>query len=310
MTPDTFNPGTGQRVCPLCGADEPTRLFDKGCLRVVRCGRCGMSYANPVAPELASGQFYDRLAAGFYLSPDKLEGDYAPVRFARERKLFRAFCPAGAVLDVGCSTGGFLFQLRSRWPADYRVMGMDVAGAALDYAEGRGLAVARGSFLEHDFGAARFDAVTFWAVLEHLVEPRKFLHRAAGLLRPGGYCFVLVPNLNSLAVRLLGARYRYVMPDHVNYFTAATLRAFGDTEPALERVFLGATHFNPVVIAQDLRRADERVPDAERARLLRRTTALKQQPLLRPLRWAYAGVERGLGWLGLADNLVAVFRRR
>ena len=100
------------------------------------------------------------------------------------------------------------------------------------------------------------------------------------------------------------------MPDHLNYFTAATLRAFvAAAGPAFEILRLQSTHFNPLVIWQDFRRAPVRVPDAERARLLRRTTNWKQASWLRPLRAPYAGLEKSLGALRLADNLVAVLRR-
>ncbi len=269
-----------------------------------------MVYANPVEAELASGKFYDRLGMAFYLSPDKLEGDYAPVRFERELRLVRRFCQAGDVLDVGCSTGAFLFQLQTRHPGNYRITGTDVAGAALDYAESRGVAVIRDSFLEHDFGERRFDAVTFWAVMEHLVQPKRFLKQAASILRPAGHCLILVPNLRSLAVRLVGKKYRYIMPDHVNYFSEDSLRRFAAEEPALEFVALGSCHFNPVVILQDFCARGERVAEAERARLLKRTTRWKQHPSMSPLKWAYGCVEAALASARLADNIFIVLRKK
>ena len=282
----------------------------KGSLRLVRCSRCGMVFANPVEEQYLTGTFYDQLATPFYLSPQKLESDYAPVRFRRELRLFRRYCRSGDVLDVGCSTGAFLHQLTQRFDGAYRVLGVDVAGAALDHAEGRRIPVLRGSFLELDFGARRFDAITFWAVLEHVPEPRMFLARAAALLKPGGYCFVLVPNMESLAVRWLGRRYRYIMPEHLNYFRRDTFRRLFDREPALEVQTLRSMHFNPAVIWQDRRRRSrEFVPPAERARLLQRTTAWKQSALLLPLCAAYALTERFLATLSLADNLVVVARR-
>jgi 2-polyprenyl-3-methyl-5-hydroxy-6-metoxy-1,4-benzoquinol methylase len=213
------------------------------------------------------------------------------------------------VLDVGCSTGAFLYQLKTRYPADYRVVGTDVTSAALDHAEQKGIDVIRGSFLDHDFGVTRFDAVTFWAVMEHLVDPKRFLAKATMLLKPGGHCFVLVPNLRSLAVRLLGAKYRYIIPDHVNYFTAATLRRFAATESSLEIVEQGSSHFNPLVIVKDFRSEEQRVPDEERARLLKRTTAYKQNSWLTPIKLLYAGIERILARMILADNLYIVLRK-
>jgi len=298
------------RACPLCEQENASHFLEKGALRLVQCRNCSMIYANPVEAAFASGQFYDRMSVPFYLSSDKLESDYAPVRFDRELRWLRTYCRSGAVLDVGCSTGAFLSQLNSRFPGDYTGTGTDVAGAALDFAERQGIEVIREPFLDCDFGGRRFDAVTFWAVLEHLVQPGKFLGKTVGLLRPGGYCFILVPNLESLAVRLLGADYRYIMPDHVNYFTARTLEQFATRNPALEIVRSSQSHFNPVVILQDFRRRTERVSDAERARLLKRTTAWKQNPFLRPARWMYACAERLLIMMRLADNLVLVMRKK
>ncbi len=269
-----------------------------------------MGYARPVPEKLADGRFYNERGESFYLSPAKLESDYAPVRFARELRMFREFCARGRVLDVGCSTGAFLHNLQARWPGDYTTLGHDVTEAALLHAESHGISVRRGSLLDLDLGEGRFDAITFWAVLEHLVEPRRFLGKAADLLRPGGHCFILVPNLGSLAMRLLGARYRYVMPDHVNYFSRATLDSFAATESRFELVTRRSTHFNPVVIWQDWRRAPERVPDVERAALLKRTTAWKQSRTLALARPFYAAAEGMLRRLCLADNLVVVLRRR
>jgi len=267
-----------------------------------------MVYANSVAPELVSGSFYAQRP--FYLSPEKLESDYAPVRFERELRIFRSYCRSGRVLDVGCSTGAFLYQLRARYPADYSVIGTDLAGEALDYTESRGLEVVREPFLQSDFGQTRFDAITFWAVMEHLMFPTQFLHRAAALLNAGGFCFVLVPNLRSLAVRVLGSKYRYLMPDHLNYFSSATLQAFANRERSLELLAVRSTHFNPVVLWQDFWAPKETVTDPERARLLKRTTRYKMNPLLKPAKWLYDGVERILGRMHLADNLVVVLKKR
>ena len=106
-----------------------------------------MIYANPAPEEFASGEYYDRTGAEYYLSPAKLESDYAPVRFERELRLFRKHCRGGAVLDVGCSSGAFLFQLSQRFPGCYDILGTDVSGPPLDYTESRGVPVMRGDFL-------------------------------------------------------------------------------------------------------------------------------------------------------------------
>ena len=68
-------------------------------------------------------------------------------------------------------------------------------------------------------------------------------------------------------------------------------------------------HFNPVVIAQDLVRPRNRVPDQERAELLQRTTALKLHRGLQPIKKLYHALERLLAHYNLADNLAVVIRK-
>ena len=294
------------RECLLCGKDDTSLFLQKKELALVRCKNCGMIFANPVPAEMG-GEFYNNLGTPFYLSPEKLESDYASVRFERELRLFQKFCSQGMVLDVGCSTGAFLFQLKSR--GNYRVTGTDISKPALDYARSRDLEIIGHSFLDHNFGEMRFDAITFWAVIEHLLEPEKFLRKAAMLLKQGNHCFILVPNMKSLAVRLLGAKYRYIFPQHLNYFTAKTLKEFALTED-FEIVANGSMHFNPIVIWQDFRNKGDFVPDEQRAALLKRTTAYKQNSVLKPVKIIYRFAEKVLGSLNLADNLFVVLRKK
>ena len=263
-----------------------------------------MVYANPVLSEMASGAFYDQDAAKYYLSPAKLESDYSPVRFEREKRIFRRFCKSGRVLDVGCSSGAFLYQLQQQFPGDYECLGTDASGAPLDYAEGRGVRVFRGDFLKMRGGTSQFDAVTFWAVLEHLLDPKAFLKCAYDLLRPGGYCFVLVPNIESLAFRLLREKYRYVLWQHFNYFSSVTLRKIASD---FDLRSMSSSHLNPIVMLQDAKGRD--VSDSERATLLQKTTRYKQSVALKPLKCIYSGVEALLAPLLVNDNLIAVLQK-
>lgn len=321
-----------ERACPVCQSNDRQPHWRKCELTIVRCWACGMVYVNPVLAVMASGQFYDTEGADYYLSPAKLASDYADVRFERELRLLRQFCPRGAVLDVGCGSGGFLFQLKKRWPKDYEILGTDVSGGPLDHAESQGVPVVRGDFLSQDFcrvpgapvsdparfnnqdqhagpeAGAPFDAVTLWAVAEHLAEPRCFLEKAYSVLKPGGVCIVLVPNLRSIAVRLLGANYRYVYAQHLNYFSAATLSRLGE-RAGFEVVATRFMHFNPVVIWQDWRGRGRDVSNTERGELLKQTTALKQKPWMKPVKLLYGLTERVLGSVGLADNVVVIFRK-
>lgn len=265
-----------------------------------------MVYARQMEETLASGEFYNELGNAFYLSTDKLQGDYSPVRYRRELKLLRRFCPSGKVLDIGCSSGGFLYYLQQNHPRDYQTLGSDVSRPALAHAAEMGVQTLAGDIFQADLPENSFDAVCFWAVLEHVAEPKVFLRRAHELLKPGGVCFILVPNFQSLAQRLLGAKYRYVLPQHVNYFTPDTLAKLLGKDFAV--IHQTTSHFNPVVILKDWR-GKTPTTDQDRAALLVKTNRLKQNKLLLPVQMAYAGVEKLLGGMGLADNCVLVARK-
>ncbi|HSU54873.1 MAG TPA: class I SAM-dependent methyltransferase [Candidatus Dormibacteraeota bacterium] len=297
-----------QRECPVCGQADPNPYLEKHGLKVVSCKHCSMLYANPVPKQFASGEYYDTEGADYYLSPAKLESDYSPVRFERELRLFRKYCASGSVLDVGCGSGAFLFRLKQRFGNDYSVLGTDVSGAPLDYAESKGVPVLRGNFLEQDFSGKQFDAVTFWAVLEHLAEPRRFLEKAASLLKPNGVCCVLVPNMKSLAVHLLGGRYRYIYLQHLNYFTSDTLGRLA--EPWFSVIETQFTHFNPIVIWQDWRSGGAEVSNKERGDLLKRTTQYKTRAVLKPVRALYCLLEASLAAAGMADNVAIAMKNR
>lgn len=298
------------RGCPVCGRAQTKEFLKKHQLTLVQCHSCQAIFAE-VIPAHDAAAFYNDIADSLYLSEDKLKSDYASVRFEREINLLRRHFRKGKILDVGCSTGAFLYQIKNRWPGNYDVMGTDICKPALAYARQQNVNVSEKSFLQCDLRESSLDAITFWAVLEHLLEPRVFLEKAASLLKPGGFCFILVPNFKSLATRLLGAKYRYIFPQHVNYFTQATLRKLVGTINDWRVVEEGSCHFNPVVIWQDRRNTEARfISDEERVKLLKSTTSYKQNPLLAPVKLAYKFTEKCLGATNLADNIYIVLQKQ
>jgi 2-polyprenyl-3-methyl-5-hydroxy-6-metoxy-1,4-benzoquinol methylase len=65
--------------------------------------------------------------------------------------------------------------------------------------------------------------------LEHEDRPREILELAFDKLKPHGVVFVRVPNFGALNARVLGPRWCGIrLPDHLNCFTNAQLRAMAE----------------------------------------------------------------------------------
>ena len=144
------------------------------------------------------------------------------------RAVQRHLPPGGAVLDVGCASGGLLAALSDDAG---RREGVEVDPVAAAAARGVADAVHVGSVDDVDLPAGAFDVVVLGDVLEHLVDPARGLVKVLPCLRPGGAVVVSLPNVAHWSVRLglLAGRWEYrdsgILDDtHLRFFTWTTGR--------------------------------------------------------------------------------------
>lgn len=190
--------------------------------RIVRCRNCGCGYRSmrPNPEEL--GSLYRRLDARVYHSESK--GRLQTAR--RHYGIVQRFISSGAILDVGCGSGLFLRQALDQ---GWRVCGVEPSEELCRFARetvGDGAEIIC-STLEDASLCASFDAISIWDVLEHVPDPCAFMRACSSLLKPGGYLFLNVPDLDSLPARLLGRRWPLLLPEHLSYFNRKTIRLCG-----------------------------------------------------------------------------------
>jgi 2-polyprenyl-3-methyl-5-hydroxy-6-metoxy-1,4-benzoquinol methylase len=151
-------------------------------------------------------------------------GAAAPVRaiIARQRVTMVArFAAPGPWLDVGASTGAFVAAARE---AGHDAEGIELSAAAVARATAYGIPVRRAA-VESFVPSRAYTLVTAFDLIEHLPAPFDFLARAADWLAPGGRLALTLPNAASMAARTLGRHwFYYAAPDHVHYFTPASVR--------------------------------------------------------------------------------------
>lgn len=208
--------------CPACRNRVFRKRFTKGGRDFWRCRSCGLEqqYPLPALEELRA--YYDQsYASGMYKTFTAAED---MKRLTADRRLHEMtpHARSGRWLDVGCSNGVFVQQARSR---GLDACGIDLSATAVDDARQRGLPV-RCTTAEQYAPGESFDTVTAFDVLEHVRDPAGFLGAIHRLLSPGGVLALTVPNLASLARRIMGRRwYFYIPEEHLYYFDPPTIRA-------------------------------------------------------------------------------------
>ena len=209
-------------ACSLCGGAEFTLLFTKRGWHIVRCRGCRLVSIRPLPTEQQIAQHHeDSYAKGgyaVYAAAESIRAAIARYRLDAVRRL----APDGPWLDVGCSTGALLAEAAR---VGIQAEGLEMSPAAVAQARGRGLEVHEG-VVERFAPPRPFAAITAFDFVEHLRDPLRFVRRAASWLVPGGLLVLTAPNLASAPARLMGRHwYYYAPPDHLHYFTPATLRA-------------------------------------------------------------------------------------
>ena len=214
--------------CPLCTGETHRRLFVKRGYPIVRCDGCGLVFANPQVDERlildeyrAEGERANDLWVDVLTSERQLELDRA--KFGEILDELEPYRGDGRLLDVGTSIGLFLKLAVER---GWHGLGTEFGRRALAYArEELGLDVSDRPLAELGLEPGSLDVVTVLSVLEHTNQPRQMLREVAALLKPGGVIYLIVPNVDSLACRILRERAAtFDGRNHLIYFSPRTLR--------------------------------------------------------------------------------------
>jgi len=230
------------RDCPGCGATNagaPALPASPAAWPLKTCSSCGFTYLARVPQQEAFSEDFAwdktfaeeeerRMASRGALkrSARRLRSILLPFRPDVDHFL-RANACDGRVLDIGVSNGKFLLRLVDRFVP----FGIEISKDAASQTHARfqpfGGAVVHAPALQ---GLATFEERFFTGALlrsylEHEYQPGPVLAALHRVLEPGGVAIIKVPNYGSLNRRVFGATWcGYRFPDHVNYFTASSLR--------------------------------------------------------------------------------------
>jgi SAM-dependent methyltransferase len=242
---------------------------------------------------------YHRLGSDYYLGEDKMALDEGAV-YEERLALLEPYRGASRLLDVGCSTGAFLSSARRK---GWLVRGVELSLPAAQYAsEVRKLDVFCGALAEARYPDGSFDVVNLWAVLEHVLNPVELISEIGRVLRPGGLLVFCVPNFDSLPIRLLGVRYRYICGGHLFYFTEKSVR-FMLAQCGFLPVKISSEYFSPFTLAEDFwgcRPETAKTEKKEKAAV----SLLRNRPSVNwALKWGWKSAMAAIRRWGLGEEL-------
>jgi len=228
--------------CPGCGATDATHVLTKeDQVPLWRCESCRLVFAGEWA-ELVAVNDYRYYAARIDWPEERIHTPVNTVRLEALLDDLATLAPSRRLLDVGCGLGELIRVAVDRsWDA----RGVELSEEAVAVCRRFGLPCDTTDFLGPGLDGERFGVITMIELIEHVATPGDFLRRAAELLEPDGIVYLTTPNFKALGRRLLGPDWPAVGPEHVNYFTPATLTDLITTTGALEVVRLRTKNLSP-----------------------------------------------------------------
>ncbi|HEY8387957.1 MAG TPA: class I SAM-dependent methyltransferase [Parasegetibacter sp.] len=227
-------------ACPVCGSEQ-IKLFSPvkdysisgEVFEVMECISCSVRFTQNAPSQEEIGPYYK---AEHYIShSDSNKGLinrlYQKVRHVTVRKKANLIEEItnkheGEVLDVGCGTGYFLAEMKSRgWTAEGLEPDPDARTLAASVNN------IQSSDISHLFEirAGSKDAVTLWHVLEHVHQLHDYMKRFKEILAPDGKLVIAVPNYTSYDSRHYGTFWAaYDVPRHLYHFSPKSLKILAE----------------------------------------------------------------------------------
>lgn len=179
-----------------------------------------LSLINGYRNKAFGAKFRPSISAGYFLT--KLRSE--TVKIVHDD--LRYIPPIGnsgkpRILDIGCGNGGYLDVVsQGGWYA----FGCDPDPSAAQAAHDAKIEVRTGGSQTWADQKGSFDIITISHVIEHLHDPLAELERIYLLLKPGGFLYIDLPNVNSFGHSFWG-RYSFGLdiPRHLNLPTKKVL---------------------------------------------------------------------------------------
>ncbi len=219
--------------CYLCGSQKLQKIRSKVRFdiprNVLKCRSCGLVFLEPQSKDLkdyyrkAYRQMYTPVL-GKALTSRQVFDIYLPFQEQRIREIRHVLKPNMRALEIGCSSGHFLYALKKYVK---ECVGIEFNKNDAKFVRQKlGIPVYTEPIENTDIPENSFDLIVIYMVLEHIDDPVPFLKTIRKYLKTNGTICIKVPNVNDSLLSVYDveeyADFWYREP-HIYYYSASTL---------------------------------------------------------------------------------------
>jgi SAM-dependent methyltransferase len=192
-------------TCHIC-LTPSSFLLTKDGYDLYRCPACELVFVYPQpAQDFLKDKVYSYESG--YQSNKKGELHNVP-EDAKTKLILNHLGQRGAqgnLLDVGCSSGEFMYYAGLR---GFATWGVELNRRTAEVARARGQNVYNGYLHQAGFADEFFDVIFLGDIIEHVPSPNELIKECSRVLKKGGRIVISTPNLDCLWSRMTFGLYR------------------------------------------------------------------------------------------------------
>ncbi len=203
---------TQNKYCPLCGKIANARMGNLSDYWF--CKNCFLGWIKIIPKTSYEDEYY---ISGSSL----LSKIFSPIGyiFLKMRDYYTGFFKKKLWIDVGAGEGNYLEKVNAKLK-----IGVEISKSGRNAMKRKGL-----SFLTNEeflkTKNLNADVVSFWHVLEHVINPNEYVSAAEKNLSESGKIIIAVPNINSFEFNTFGNFWFHLAPKyHVWFFSPKSLK--------------------------------------------------------------------------------------
>lgn len=223
------NPNKKLEKCLVCNSLNINHFVQKFGFDLSRCNDCSAIICDPMPSKEQIDIYYNSEMKEFEneFFEDSFE-KRIPIFNFRIKKI-KEYKKSGTLLDIGSAIGIFIEALK-RDKNNFEIECCDPSVDACKrlnqkYSEIR----VHNEWLENLKPDKRYDIITFWDTLEHIIDPSEFFKNIKKLIKKDGYLLFSTPNTKSFEWLIAGKEHVQLLPPgHVILYDTDNIKTLLD----------------------------------------------------------------------------------